>query len=243
MLYSGSAKPLYEQLKEIIKEKIRIGEYSTGDALPSERILMELYGVSRITVRQAVGDLVKEGILYRQHGKGTFIANQRIRRPLAKLFGVVEELELIGLELDIELINIKEETPKSEVKRELQLIGREKVVTVCRLISVTQKPILLIYNYFPQRILKEIKGIDFSKDIFYRYLENLGYKIAYGEQRILASAADNKIAKLLKCKVNRPILINKRTSYLENKTPIGHSVNIYHSDRYEYEVDLKRYTK
>jgi len=85
VLYPGSAKPLYKQLKDVLKQKITAGEFKPGEALPGERQLMETYGVSRVTVRQAIAELVNEGLLYRQHGKGTFIAPKRIERPLARL--------------------------------------------------------------------------------------------------------------------------------------------------------------
>lgn len=241
MLYPGSAKPLYEQLKDIIKQKIASGEFEPGEALPGERQLMDTYGVSRVTVRQAIGELVNEGLLYRQHGKGTFVAPKRIERPLARLLGVAEELTLEGLEVEIKVIKtvIQESTP--EIRQELQLAEGEPVFCVARLITAAQQPLLLDQSYFPQAIGQLLQNTDLSRDLIYTQLELYGYKISNGKQRISAGRASREEARYLQCKLGSPVLIVKRTTYVEGGLPIDFSLAIYRGDRYEYHVSLQRH--
>ena len=87
MLKHDSAIPLYQQIENDIKEKIASGEYQAGQMLPSENKYCEMYKVSRVTVRNAITDLVDEGILIRKHGKGTFVENQKIQHNMIKFQG------------------------------------------------------------------------------------------------------------------------------------------------------------
>src|SRR5829696_7790201 len=85
--------PRYYQLKEIIRERIRSGEWATGSPIPSERELCEQYGISRMTARQSITELVNEGYLYREQGKGTFVAQPKITQHLSQLTGFTEDME------------------------------------------------------------------------------------------------------------------------------------------------------
>lgn len=241
MLYPGSAKPLYEQLKAILKQKIASGELKPGEALPGERQLMDIYGVSRVTVRQAIGELVREGLLYRHHGKGTFVAPKRIERPLARLLGVAEELALEGLEVAIKVIKRGMEEPTSEIRHELRLAEKEPAFCVTRLINVAGQPLLLDYSYFPQSIGQLLQNLDLSKDLIYTHLELYGYKISNGRQRISAGRASREDALHLQYRQGYPVLVVKRTTYVEGGLPIGFSHAVYRGDRYEYTVILQRH--
>lgn len=95
-LHKESTVPLYRQLKEILKEAIRRGEFRPGDRLPTEMELCETFGVSRITVRQALNELANEGFLYRQQGSGTFV-NDRIPSKIETLRIIVPEESWITL--------------------------------------------------------------------------------------------------------------------------------------------------
>ncbi|MEW8958368.1 MAG: GntR family transcriptional regulator [Moorella sp. (in: firmicutes)] len=240
MLYPGSAKPLYEQLKDILKQKIASGELKPGEALPGERQLTDIYGVSRVTVRQAIGELVKEGLLYRHHGKGTFVAPKRIERPLARLLGVAEELALEGLEVAIKVIKSGVEEPTPAIRHELRLAEIESVFCVSRLITVAGQPLLLDHSYFPQAIGQLLQNLDLSKDLIYTHLELYGYKISNGMQRISAGRASREEARYLQYKPGFPVLIIKRTTYVEGGLPIDFSHVVYRGDRYEYIVNLQR---
>src|ERR1700681_3065055 len=88
--------PRYYQLKEIMREKIRLGEWKPGDLIPSERELGEQYGISRMTARQAITELVNEGLFYREQGKGTFVSRHKITQQLIHLTGFTEDISARG---------------------------------------------------------------------------------------------------------------------------------------------------
>lgn len=241
MLYPGSAKPLYEQLKDILKQKILAGELRPGEALPGERQLMETYGVSRVTVRQAISELVNEGLLYRHHGKGTFVAVRRIERPLARLLGVAEELTLEGMQIEIKVIKTGAVGPTPEIRKELRLPEGETVFLVTRLIVAEQQPLLLDHSYFPLTFGQLLQNMDLSRDLIYTQLELYGYKIHHAEQRISAGRASGEEAKHLQYKKGSPVLVVKRTTYVESRMPLAFSNTVYRADRYEYKITLWRH--
>ena len=95
-IYKNSPLPRYYQLKEIMRERIRLGEWKPGDLIPSERELGETYGISRMTARQAITDLVNEGLFYREQGKGTFVSQHKITQQLIQLTGFTEDIRARG---------------------------------------------------------------------------------------------------------------------------------------------------
>src|SRR4051794_13946524 len=92
MLRNGPI-PRYYQLKEIIRQKVTAGQWGPGLPIPSERELCEQYGISRMTARQSITELVNEGYLYREQGKGTFVAQPKITQQLSQLTGFTEDME------------------------------------------------------------------------------------------------------------------------------------------------------
>jgi GntR family transcriptional regulator len=240
MLYPGSAKPLYEQLKEVIKQKIDNGGYKPGGALPGERQLIDTYGVSRITVRRAIGELVNEKLLYRQHGKGTFVAQKYVLRPLGSLLGVAESLKLQGMDADITMIEKCVTKPNSIICRELGLDKSDNIVLIKRLISTGQEPLLINYNYLSQSVGSLLDNVDLTRDPIFSQLELYGYKISEGFERITAGVATSEEAKYLHCEKNSPVLVAKSTIFVENKLPILYCCGIFRGDRYEFNITLKR---
>src|SRR3712207_5275852 len=92
MLNKHSPIPLYYQLAELLRERIRLGEFKPGDQLPSERALSEQYAISRMTARQALTFLVREGTLIARHGLGTFVAEPKLTYDTLHLLGFTEEM-------------------------------------------------------------------------------------------------------------------------------------------------------
>src|SRR5437763_13699660 len=95
-IYRNSPLPRYYQLKEIMRERVRAGEWQPGDLIPSERDLGEEYGISRMTARQAITDLGNEGLFYREQGKGTFLSQWKITQQLLQLTVFIEDIRVRG---------------------------------------------------------------------------------------------------------------------------------------------------
>src|SRR5215471_6136578 len=126
-IYRNSPVPRYHQLKEILREKIRAGELKPGDLIPSERELSETYGISRMTARQAITELVNEGVFYREQGKGTFVTRNKITQQLMRLTGFTEDIRSRG-QLPSTKVLVAEMRPASEVVAEKLRISMGQLV-------------------------------------------------------------------------------------------------------------------
>lgn len=240
-LYRNTMKPLYKQLKDALKQSISKGMYKPDDTLPGERQLMEIYGVSRMTVRQAIAELVSEGVLYRKQGSGTYVNPKTSERLFLELYGLVEELSLSGYDTSIELIESHMMPAESIVKEELQLPNDSQVFAYKRLISADGEPILFTTSHIPQSIsmLFENINVNIAKDVIYDHLEMCGYQISSAIQRIRAGYPTMEEAQYLAIDHLSPVLILHRTTYLAGDRPIIFTRAVY-NQKYNFALDLKR---
>ncbi|SMP60887.1 transcriptional regulator, GntR family [Sphaerochaeta associata] len=244
MLYPNSHKPLYEQFKEIIVMRIANGEYRSNDLLSSEREFAEQFNISRVTVRQAISDLVKDGVLVRKHGKGTFVASGSkgiIENALGKLVGVVEELAYRNVKISVCLIEKSYETVSEDVAKKLKTNLEYRIFKVVRVVTDDVGPIAIDYSYVLENIGHLLDKSDLTKDIVYAILENYGYKISTADQNISAGSPSAYEANLLEIDGLAPVLVSERITFVEGRIPIMFNRSIYRADRYKYSLALKRY--
>src|SRR5205085_11725065 len=141
--------PLYYQLKEVLKQQIRAGHLAPHTAIPSEPELVSSYHVSRATVRQALSELVHEGLLYRQHGKGTFVCEPRVQQTLSELSSFSEEIQRHGKRPGGILL-VSELVRGSEIVREqLGLTDIEQAIRLERLRTADGIPVAHEIDYLP----------------------------------------------------------------------------------------------
>src|SRR5215212_3738435 len=118
---SDGPLPRYYQLKEILREKIQGGQWAPGALIPSERELCAQYGLSRMTARQAIIDLVRDGLLYRVQGKGTFVAHQRMTQQLLVLTGFSQDMAGRGRRAGAQVLDQRMVTAEPEVAHRLRV--------------------------------------------------------------------------------------------------------------------------
>lgn len=233
-------KPLYLQLKETLIERIKSGDYLENDVIPGERTLAEMYNVSRTTVRKCIGILVEEGYITRSNGRLIVMNDRKISHRLGDLLGIRGELLEISNKIRVIELFKGYETVHYEVKRYLELGNINKVYKFVRLFIVEDKPILVNYSYIAPDKGKLIEDIDLNDTVIYTYLESCGYKISYAEQKISSGVCTTKQSKDLDYAEGNPILVRKRTTYLEGGSPIIYDENIYRGDSYQYRIKLLR---
>ena len=240
-LYRNTSKPLYKQLKDALKQNIQKGKYKPSDPLPGERQLIEIYGVSRMTVRQAISELVSEGVLYRRQGSGTYVNPKTSERLFLNLYGLVEELSLSGFDIAIELIEAGSTLATPEIRDELQLKHGEEVFSYKRLIRADNSPMLFTNSYVPMSLstVFETLNVNISRDIIYEHLEMCGYTIGDAIQRVTAGFPHPEEAKVLMCDDRSPVIVLYRTTYLEDGSPIIHTRAVY-DKKYSFTIELKR---
>ncbi|MDD3334832.1 MAG: GntR family transcriptional regulator [Eubacteriales bacterium] len=149
-LEKKSQSPLYQQLMLRLKNDITAGIYPAGARIPSEQLLCETYGVSRVTVRKAMLDLVQEGMLVRRQGKGTFVANEKLRKDLAFITSFSDACAVKGHQAGAKLISAQWETATSEDQDRLGVDEGAQVLEICRLRLCDGEPVMLEINRFPE---------------------------------------------------------------------------------------------
>lgn len=243
MVYNEISKPLYLQLKKLMVEQIESGKYPKGHVLPGERTLAKEYDVSRVTVRKCIEILADEGFITRVSGKETIVNNIKISHRLGNLLGIREELLEISNEVKVVELFKGYETAQSEIKRFLDLGDSNQVYAFARLFLIENKPILINYSYIAPDKGKLVEVMDLNKVVIFSHLENCGYKISFAEQEISADICSAHEEQYLNYTAGLPILVRKRTTYLEGGYPILHDICIYRGDIYEYSIKLNRKKK
>lgn len=240
MIYHGITKSLYMQVRDTLVAQIESGEYSPGDALPGERTLAEMFDVSRVTIRKSIGNMVEEGYLIRSRGKETVVANRKVNHRLGALVGVVEELADTDSVLEVKVLNKRYEKTTPEICKHLKTVDTSEIYAFSRLVLKDKKPWVVNYSYVVPDIGKLVESLDLRSGRVLETMEKSGYNVSYAEQVISAGICTKKEAELLDYLVASPVIIIKRTTFLENGYPILYEKSIYRGDEYQYSIKLVR---
>lgn len=226
--------PVYYQLKQDIMEKINQGIWKAGECIASEREITESCGVSRMTVRQALGELVQEGILKREKGKGTFVCEPKVMQKDMMSFS--EIVRKNGMTLKTKVLEFK----KMKTPEEFQdLILLEDVYKISRLrivqdINVAEETIYIPCDYCGYADEKILEGS------FYKLLEGYGYSIDHSESSIQAILTTDRLKKIFNIDSNVPLLkISSRNMTSDGKLLFVEE-SVYRSDKYILEVNIYR---
>src|SRR5262249_40781590 len=144
-IYRHSPIPRYHQLKEILRERVRTGEWKPGDHIPSERELGETYGISRMTARQAITELVNEGVFYREQGKGTFVTRNKITQQLMTLTGFTEDISARGQHPSTQVLSAHMDVADAETIEHLRIEPSDPIFCVQRLRLADGEPLAIEY--------------------------------------------------------------------------------------------------
>ena len=236
-LNENSPVPLYFQLENMIREEIEDGKYNPGDKIPSERELSEIVGLSRMTIRKAINNLVEKGILKRKRGQGTFVSEEKLD-SFPELIGFNEHIEMKGMTPSSKVIEHKIIEVNAEIAEKLKIDVGDKVILTSRLRLADGNPIGFEKSYVPYYICPKLIDLDLSEESIYRTLTNEGYKPTKGNQEIEAILADEYIADLLGGEIDQAILKNTRITY-SGETPVEFSYNFYRGDKYSIHTTIK----
>jgi GntR family transcriptional regulator len=206
--------PIYDQIKGMLLEKIESGEYPVGSKLPSERELSEQYKVSRMTARNALTALVNEGWAHRTQGKGTYVAQPKIKRDLLKLTGFSQMLKQKGLKPTNHMLDTNIFEADKLISERFNIYIGDEVYRIIRLRSGNQQPIALEYSYLPAKLFPNLLKYDFETDSLYRIIEEeYGFRLKFAKQWV-------SLAKILQIKPEAPILILESITYDESNTAV-----------------------
>ncbi len=228
--------PLYHRIENDLKNKIFSGHYKIGDMLPSERELIEIYKVSRLTAREAVSRLANQGLVEKIQGKGTYVSTPQRENRMGSLFSGGEEILMRDYEISTKVLDLRIMTPDAIVSKNLDLKNNtEKVVYLERLRFANDNPVALIKSYLPQQAVPGLELVDFTNKSLYKTLEESYRMQLYDANEIIeAVKADARSAELFKIKRGTALLFNHRTVRLLDRSVIEYETVMYRSDIYKY---------
>jgi len=236
-----NAIPLYYQLESILRRKIVNGELLPGAALPSEDALASEYGISRITVRQALSLLEQDDLIVRQRGRGTFVSDHPPLIDSPKFSGSVEDMLAMGIKTKVKVLKVGRVDPTELIRRQLGLDEGKEVVKIEKVRLVGKSPFSYVVNYLPEEYGGRIGSADLTlKPLLMILEEEFGLKADEAVQSIEATAADAETANLLEVSIGAPLLKVERTVLDKKGRPIEHVSVLYRADKYKFTVKLRR---
>ncbi|MFW5708854.1 MAG: GntR family transcriptional regulator [Chloroflexota bacterium] len=240
MLNESSAKPYYEQIKEYILYQINHGELLPHDRVPSERNLSEQFGVSRLTVSRALKELVLDGKLYTQVGKGTFVSEAPIDQTLDVLTSFSEEMERRGQLPGSRVIEAGLVPANETLSQRLQIPVGVSVTRLKRVRLANEQPIALeTAHIITSLCVGMIDRFEFTRNSLYRVLQtHYHLRLVYADQEIEARMATTEEGEMLHLELPSPILSMTRVTYGEAGQPIEYVESAYRGDRYKFRARL-----
>jgi GntR family transcriptional regulator len=241
MLLDQAPIPLYHQLKSILEAKIRSQEYKGKERFPPEAELCRQFNISRITVRQALSELQKAGLVYRERGKGTFVTEgAELKRPVLK--GSIEDLIAAAKGTRIKILSYGEiETPQ-EISDDHRIARSGRVFRLEMIRLIARGPQGYSVVYFPPILGKTISREDFkdNTEIITFVEEKLATKAHRADQTIGVETADELLAKHLTVKLKAPLLTIRRDYYTTKGSLMFIGKTHFRPDRFKYEIELTR---
>lgn len=235
--------PRYYQLASILRDRIISGELPPQRPIPSERQMEEIYSVSRTTIRQALDLLERQGYIYREHGRGTFVSPQKLQKPISELTSFSEDMKRRGIEPGQRILEIGLAIAPEKVCRHLELAHpHPPVLRVHRLRLGDGTPMGLQTSYY---VLPDGSNVTVEE------LEGYGsiYRLLQEKFHIIPTEADETLevalatpaeAALLQIKPGSPLLLSERTTYSQNRRVFEFVKILYRGDRYTYTAKLIR---
>ncbi len=241
MLKSGPL-PRYYQLKEIIREKVSAGQLLPGALIPSERELCEQYGVSRMTARQSITELVNEGYLYREQGKGTFVAQPKITQQLIELTGFTEDMQARAQRPTTKVIERQMWPADEATATRLRVKPGQLLFRVQRVRLADGAPLALETSITSFMGCEKLMQEDLEQQSLYHLLENkYGVSPLEAEQELEAGLAREQEAQVLQIPVGGPVLLIRRSTFTERGQPLEYAKSVYRGDKYRFYTRLSRH--
>ena len=237
-------EPLYLQLHDTLLRMIEKGEYAAHERLPSERELSRRFGVSRITVRQAIADLTREGRVYSKVGKGTYVSDPLTRRPLGSLFGFSESVQRQGRAPSSVILEAGLTRAPDPIASCLQVEPGAEIVRIYRLRRADGVPVVLETAHLPHAVCQGILQRMADDVSLYAVLEQAyGLRMASAEVTIGAGLAEESEARHLGLSLPTAVLRMEQTSFVGDGQPMEFTRSTYRGEGYRFYATLYRSQK
>ncbi len=236
-----SPVPLYTQLKALLRNRILNGTYAPHSQMPSESELGNLHNVSRITVRQALSDLQKEGLIFKIHGKGTFVAKPKAFQNVSKLQGLSEAMSQMGYEVINHLRSFKFIPASTVVAERLNIAEGTQVAEIKRVRLINREPVSLEVTYVSQQLGEQLQKADLvARDIFLIIENDCGTPLGRADLAIDAILAETELTNALNVEEGSPIMRIERLTHAADGTPMDFEYLYYRGDAFQYRLSIER---
>ncbi len=238
-------KALYLEVIDLFMERITQGKYPPGSRLPSEEELAREFGVSRVTLREALRVLAEDGVINRLHGNGTFIRDQKTMpvQDLSTILSISTMFKRAGLAHQIVKAEHRKIPSNQRIAEKLQMTPGEEVWEIERLRATGGKPVMYSFDYFPADLVPsdgEEKLKDYLFASYYFLFEVCGQKIDQGRCNLKPILADEKLQAIMKLPRNTPIMYIETIDVNPEQKPISYAREYYRADFFDFQVHRRR---
>lgn len=237
MAIAARKQPLYDQLVDILTEKIE-HEYRPGDLLPSERELSKYYGLSRTTVRLALQELERLGLVVRQHGRGTFVADRSVQATnLSQTYSFTDQMREMGRDPSTTILEFAEIDADKNQAEKMRVRMGDKLFKIERLRCADGMPMMVERTYMPVRKFMSLNRTMLEHASLYTVIEQVFHeKIRVAEEEFFASIARPADAHLLGIGEGAPVLDLVRTTYDVGNEIIEYTLSVARADQFKYKI-------
>lgn len=228
--------PVYVTFKEMIRGQIESGALAPGDRLPAERELSDKHGIARMTVRQALAELVTAGLLYREQGRGTFVSMRKMQQQNISSF--TETVQQRGLTPETKLIAFSVCEPPAAIADMLGSKG--EVYRAVRLRLANGKPVALEEIYIPTHICPGLRRSDLMDSLYTLMTDAYGHKIASADSSMSAQLPGSKLQEDLGITRQTPILKVNSLYHTVSGVTLYYERAAYRTDMYEYNIRISK---
>lgn len=231
---------MYVWIREALRKEITGGVLKRGEKLPSEHDLASKFGVSRMTVRHGIAELIDEGLLYRRHGVGTFVAFPHLERDHTRLTNFFDRTESEDIHAQATVLDLEVIPAKQKIAKALDITVGELVIRVKTLRFADNVPITIHDAHIPHKLFSKLIDENLEVQNLWSLFEQSGYKVKRAIQRIEAKEATKELAKLLGIREGASVLYKERTVYADDGTPVEFTYCYNRGDIYSLTVSLER---
>lgn len=233
--------PLYYQLISVIKRYISAGLIVPGDLLPSEVEMIKSFGISRSTVRQAMGALEDEGLVVRKRGKGTFVAEPKMKRKTENVWSFTSEARAMGFNPSSTLVEFDVITPTPDIVKMLELDSIDtKVYKFTRIRRIDEEPLMLETSFYPEYIYPNLTREQVESSSMYSLLYDVNIIPGSAIDSYEAIKFSQEEAKMLECKAGSVGFFHQRRTKTENGEVFEFTQSLIRGDRARLDVVLKK---
>lgn len=234
--------PLYKEVKRLLTETIRAGEWKPGSAIPAERVLSERFQVAVGTIRKAVDELVQENILIRQQGRGTFVAAHNRDRMMFHFFHIVKS-DGTKLTPAVDMLSFRSATADDEEGERLGIARGAKIFRIRNCLSLGGVPVIYDTIAIPQAMFPGLTAGRFRNrpnTIYHLYQTEFGITVVRSAERLRGALADSESAQILQVKPGAPLLEIKRVALTFHEVPVEYRRSLVNTADHEYFSDLSK---